>query len=150
METTVRVERTSFDWTWDRIVCDECKKVLAMNLKLKGRVKRLDSDKDTVAKYFRVCVGNRGDYCTLHYCRKCFATLATNWMNSDITPENDEAEYEVSQYLGTVVQAELDDDAARKEEDAAKAQKRIECEIDQSIQEEEEMLERIYGSANEL
>jgi len=148
METTVLTEYTEKKCLWDIRYCDMCKKPVDMNTAIKARSKRFTNSTLTYSKYYRICDYRSGEGDSGIYCKDCIRAKF-----EELLSDNLDLNHEITSCDGIVIEEEIREmeAAARREEEAKAERARQEMQetIEQSIREENEMLQQVFGHAGD-
>lgn len=148
MDTHVMAQQTTTSLVWDIRYCDSCKDPVDMNFSIKERPKRIKSSILRHVKYFTVTDYRDAEPEPCHYCRKCMETKFKELLN-----ENNDLNHEISSSSGIVVEDEIQEmkaeEARRKEELEAKRELEARKTVEQSVREENEMLQHVFGHDGE-
>lgn len=157
MQSNVKVVKTYTDEVMDVITCDGCGKVLDMNLDIRDRNTRYDLSKQVqvVGRYFDFRHYDRylEESIHMHLCPACMHAKIDAWCDPK---ETDDIEYDMESCIGKVIPEEIEAlraaeaaakvaDEAKKEQLKARHDAEKEAAIEQSVAEEEAMLNRMFG-----
>lgn len=151
MKTTIRITRVETTDVLDTITCDECGKVLDMNLHIKDRDTKYTKDQHvSTGKYFRLTKYlPDSDYDENYFCSECMKKRIDALSTSD-APFIDGG---IESYCGTIIPAAIEAEKAEadaeiereKAEQKARYEAEVASAIEASVSSEEERYNRLFG-----